>query len=1410
MAEDAEGIGGIEVSAGIDDSKVDAQLRAFLGKLERAAKQAEGILSVTANVTPAAAAGPAQQQSARQQPAGPQTQLAPTRRREISEAEAYATMRANPARGATGADPARLNAAINAALEREAAKGDKFYAEANAHLAETRQAQRAQVVEQVGAQAGKDQVEPEIDDTQARRDIAAFAAFFREQIEAMQATATVRPEVAPANARERVDADVRERRRGARESVTAEARGLAEIDALDARAIEARGVRRKRLRDRAVGTEVDPNRIFTFEPDEQAEQRAEVAASRERDRLAAAQSRRIGGREQPTAAEAALLTNLFPEPDAATIAESRAIQQRQLQEMSYEAQQGRYNNPELTAGGFAPQLTPERQREREREMARRRALNNTPLAEDVRQRNEQTVLRQNQAGAQARAEAAQEIQQTTQAVTRRAAGAGGAVRESMEEFVERINTRSAEAVQRTLSSITAGGRTGQVAASGISATQFGTRAQQIRATEEQRAGRAIFAEAQKRLRINPQDVEAGQALENAAARVAAADRQLSNLQGFRATARNLGAIAIGALAFSRAMSAVDPILQAGVAALGDWIDLQAGFAAKSTAVTSALAQQTVAQKGNVDAVLAQQAATAGLSDETADYLEDQLKLTAQVKAGALAQQQASDLFRASIGLNRQAPQGLLGGFGGIGGSALFAQQLGGGKGFAEQVAGDFGAFQSATEDLRTPPGRGPNAPLRARQFLTTGQQQASELTTKEQQDQIARLAREREVYESDLNDAAKRGAEALGLTSRAVVRFGEITEDQARALQGTSLPEELKMLARDSQRALFDASGNLITTFDAATKGLEQFAVGRGIPDVATISRMALAQERQRQREARASIPALQEQFRYERPAFEAQLERQQQFALNTQLPAQQALANLASPFMPVGTGIIAANAQEQEHIRDATAETVELQERLNDYYDHGRQILIDTYQIPPQLINSIAAIGQQIASTQAGIRNQQAAYQVEQYNYQLRIARRTLADIGGLTGRNFGEGQSYLGVLEKQNLALSRQAQLLQFSMQQRQINFQVALAGFQAPGVTPEERQARVKEAEIEAGFAQKQLNIQREMFGNQVEIVDIQNLRQGADLAAQIGLLLQGRQLTINTAAAEEKLLRLQAIQQQQVAEAQTYIEKVNATVARAFGEITTLETAAGEAMIDASQYALDQFGITLDGMEAEFNSRIRGVTGTSEGMAGIVGGMMPESVRRELTLTLDTADAQEKLAAISEQQGVIAENVGKYLGETAKTVTATSRQVNRLEGAVGSALTRATAEQVNALATYFAAAAAMWSSFFVQVGQTAATQGSGGYRGDPGYAPRNAEGYVGMTTGATMTGVGVMGEAGTEAYAILRNPKPITELGDDGGGNITIIFQGQWQVRDDSDIDKLAQKVLAVTGREAALRGLRSVS
>jgi len=1125
---EAERIGGISVEASISEGRVDAQLNALLAKMESAARQMSAALTITPTIAPAAVSRTGQQQQAQQQ----RPTVVPP------QTAAQASQITFGRRAAAGArEYTSLEKAISDAL----AKEDASLEQVGDRVTKTARTKQAEFVQDIHASPAAEPLAISVSTTEAKEQLVAFLAEFKAVMAEAQEAAAVKIKVsAPSQAERQAAAPI---------------------------APVAATVVRQRMREAA-----------------QAE------------RQVAAESRRVAKEEG----------------------------QRSLTELSYLNQQQETNL--LQGGALAPQAGEERRRE----LARRATQANTAV-------NARQLAADRAARSAALAEQNRQFAHGNESQIAATQGGGGArgrrgplVRRTEEDVARREAERIASSEAQTLTA----GRTLRTFESGIGGFLGGGKAR-VEAQAALAAANEKVRISQDRLR-EPDVLKSRTATKHATEELTAAENErakaLERVQSFTgptAAIRTFTAIGIATIGFTVALKGVSAVMDAVGPALADFIDMQSGFAAKSTAVTSALAKQTHEQQGNVDAVLAQQSATAGLSATTSDYISTQLKLTTQIKAGALAQQQASDLFRATI--SNQSQQGLTGGFGGLFGSSLFAQQFGGGKGFSEQLLGDVGALQRGS-------GAGPDLLgnlEKSLSFLTnpdiretvTGaaKQQGNPLfdalgtagrinpvtgpanftldlvgglgdklfrngqaPPQQEQGQLPKVSEELTAYINDLNSAGKRGALALGQTSEAAYGLATSQEEIQRAMMAAAQDGDqfgvalarLGVIVRDTSGDVADAAER--------RRAQEQAAVGRGIPDVATLGRLAQAQERQREREAAASVPALQQQFAYERPAFLANLERQQQFQVNAQIPAQAALQNLASPMLPVGTGQLGANADEQERIEKSTARTQRLQDQLNTYYKQGEQILVDTFQVPQTLVNSIRATGQAIASTQAGIRNEQAAYQVAQYNYQLTIAKRSLADIGGLTGKNFGAGQSYLGQLEKENLALSRQGQLLQFGLQQRQINFQVALAGFQAPGVTPEERQANVKEAEIEASYAQKQLDIQRQMFGNQVQIVDIQNLRQGADLARQIGLLLQGRKVTIDTAAAEERLIRLNALQQKQVAEAGTYVEKVTAVVSRAFGEIQSLETAAGRAMFNASVYAASTFNVYLSSVISGLNS------------------------------------------------------------------------------------------------------------------------------------------------------------------------------------------------------------------------------
>ena len=215
---------------------------------------------------------------------------------------------------------------------------------------------------------------------------------------------------------------------------------------------------------------------------------------------------------------------------------------------------------------------------------------------------------------------------------------------------------------------------------------------------------------------------------------------------------------------------------------------------------------------------------------------------------------------------------------------------------------------------------------------------------------------------------------------------------------------------------------------------------------------------------------------------------------------------------------------------------------------------------------------------------------------------------------------------------------------------------------------------------------------MFGNQVKIVDISNLRQGADLAKQIALLVSGRQVTINIAVRQQELIKAQQRSEQLVAQA------------------------------------------------------------------------------------------------------------GKYLGSVDTIAAAGISHIQDLEVAAGRALTRTETKAVKLVSKFMADLAVVYSNFFSNNMENP-TGGNAG-SGRANQEGTHASGVLGSTSGATSM---IVGEAGTETVAVLRNPRAM--MAGMGGGS-TVNFYGGVVVRQDSDIVAIARQVTKAMGRDAALKGLRS--
>lgn len=250
----------------------------------------------------------------------------------------------------------------------------------------------------------------------------------------------------------------------------------------------------------------------------------------------------------------------------------------------------------------------------------------------------------------------------------------------------------------------------------------------------------------------------------------------------------------------------------------------------------------------------------------------------------------------------------------------------------------------------------------------------------------------------------------------------------------------------------------------------------------------------------------------------------QLQFGLGTQLPAQFGMGYAANP-LPTGEQItdfgaaqgldLSSTAKQYNDIAVSAAAAVQATKDFvaTELPEFGAEFA--------GALDEAAGIGRQISSIKIGLETKQAALAADQYSLSIFQAQRSLKDAKYLTGELTKENKNNVGYLQKQEFLLNRQSQQLSFQMTQRQINFQTALAGFQAPGITGQERAARMAEAKLEAEYAQKQLNIQKELFNLGGDQFMAQAARQVTDLQKQIGLMVRGRELALDTSKATKDI-------------------------------------------------------------------------------------------------------------------------------------------------------------------------------------------------------------------------------------------------------------------------------------------------
>lgn len=620
--------------------------------------------------------------------------------------------------------------------------------------------------------------------------------------------------------------------------------------------------------------------------------------------------------------------------------------------------------------------------------------------------------------------------------------------------------------------------------------------------------------------------------------------------------RNLAAGAVGGVVGGLATGGVAMVGQAAIQVagetLGPLIEKMTGFAGTTARVTGALADATRANQGNVVAVVANQAAQIGLSKANLDAIGPAVQQRVAIEAGNKNLTDQVDLLRTAQNIQRGGQSGPLG----------FLQPGGGIPGLTRSTGGflgsDVGATPSTLETLMGQlPGRDQlsqafpmfstiaNTQLGGVPNLLSGISSQNELNSPQGQDTLKFFNNQLEKAGSSLKLLSSATDEQIAASSVALKTAGA-TQDQIDQFNRDRLaivgPDNAPVAANQGKQFLVDLNR------------------GAQLPDPETM------------------LAGMQKQIRAQVDQTRRDLAQSLQ---NNQ--ANTAVGLLAQPIAPLGRGLLAANtpANVRAMIQGAQGQYDIATNPLTNRAAQGNTAL-DNLRVPPGVRADLEAVGKQIDAIMGDMAQRQATNFWIDYNHNVTLAKRNVADLVGLTGRTStsvtGVGTvqaSRVGVLENQNLRLTRESQVLGFTQAQNQLNFQTAMAGFSAPGLTGEERAARMEQAKRETAIQQRQLDIGKTVSANQYEITTTLNQRAFDDAKFQLESLPRDLDLQVHIQLDQQQMAVLEQNRQNITADIQAYATAGNAFISMVNSTLTTLEAAGDLYFKGLAQSVQDSF-------------------------------------------------------------------------------------------------------------------------------------------------------------------------------------------------------------------------------------------
>jgi len=649
--------------------------------------------------------------------------------------------------------------------------------------------------------------------------------------------------------------------------------------------------------------------------------------------------------------------------------------------------------------------------------------------------------------------------------------------------------------------------------------------------------------------------------------------------------KNLGVIIGATSLYGMAMQAASTVLtEAAIPAVGKLIDEFTGWGSTFTKTTMALGEQARQMGGNADVAIATTGAQAGLSAETAKWMGSVLQASTVAKAGSANFAEVSELFKASFGASGRSTQGLYGAYGGVGGSSLFAEQMGGSQGYLQRVAGTARAAhgsENIVADVMDAVGTTLPMLIGGVFGAQSGWNMLGDQTQKIRGTDPVELGRIADDMQAGMVRVAKR-------TGEAAYTFGLLTDAEKARLQSVkNLPAEAADLAKYGL-GFRDAAGNLITDLKELDKAVLQSAKGYTIPDpqewIGIMSQQIKGQfatlDIKSEINRTLLIP-----LEYATSRIAEPLAPPGTGLIPGALPAGRvagALPSFIGKAMYQGLG---ASERGAGWLADAARMQRELRVQNKEALDDARARIVEMYTIPGTAPSTTGAPGVPVsgspiinantgfvtgvagspvvnprtgfttgmAGTMPSAEGPQIALwdkyiaqakgysaEIQSINNQIgtmsailnqtqwanasRLAHRALADARDYWKGVDSQGGKSLGAVQKRLWDIGRAQTSLGLQLQQRAITTNLAVAQFQAPGETGEERYFRQKEAIAKAGIEQQQLDLGVEAFkaqGKEWSIVAQRNIK---DLSIQADVTEQQIALDKDRLAADAKIAAL----------------------------------------------------------------------------------------------------------------------------------------------------------------------------------------------------------------------------------------------------------------------------------------------